>query len=59
MRCVADSQYTTDEGGVAAEYAVLVGFVVLIIIVGVGLFGNNLAQFIEGLAARIGEILGG
>jgi Flp pilus assembly pilin Flp len=47
-----------DSGAVAAEYGVLLGFVTLLIAVGVGLFGNTLAAFMSRIAATIARVLG-
>lgn len=38
-----------DEGATALEYGILVAFIAVIIIVGVGLFGNALNDFFAGL----------
>ena len=47
-----------DLGAVAAEYGVLLGFVILVIIVGVGMYGTNLNAFIADLATQIAGLLG-
>ncbi|WP_241825730.1 Flp family type IVb pilin, partial [Micromonospora sp. CB01531] len=43
-----------DEGASAVEYGLLVAFIALIIVVGVGLFGGALNTFFSGLATDIG-----
>ena len=44
-----------EKGATATEYAVLVSFIALIIIVGVTAFGNGLSAWFEGLSARVGK----
>lgn len=47
-----------DDGTVAAEYGVLLGFVTIAIAIGIGLYGTALAAFIDRLAAAIAQALG-
>lgn len=42
-----------EKGATATEYAVLVSFIALIIIVGVTAFGNQLSAWFTGLSGRI------
>ena len=42
-----------EEGATATEYGLLVGLIALIIVVGVGLFGNALDAFFTGLAGTV------
>jgi pilus assembly protein Flp/PilA len=42
-----------EEGATAAEYGLLVGLIALIIVIGVGLFGNALNAFFSDLAATV------
>jgi pilus assembly protein Flp/PilA len=44
-----------DKGATATEYGLLVGLIALIIVVGVGLFGNALNTFFSGLAGTVGS----
>ncbi|MCH6469359.1 Flp family type IVb pilin [Sinomonas terrae] len=43
-----------EKGATATEYALLVGLIALVIIFGVTAFGNNLQNFFQGLAAKVG-----
>ncbi len=43
-----------ERGATATEYALLVAFIALAIIVGVTLFGNALNTFFSNLATRVG-----
>jgi pilus assembly protein Flp/PilA len=43
----------SDEGATALEYGILVALIALIIIAGVGLFGNALNDFFAGLSGRV------
>jgi pilus assembly protein Flp/PilA len=43
-----------DRGATATEYALLVAFIAIVIIVGVGLFGTALNTFFTNLATRVG-----
>ena len=43
-----------EKGATATEYGLLVGLIALIIVVGVGLFGNALNTFFDGLATTVG-----
>ncbi len=47
------TRFVSDEGATALEYGVLVALIALIIIAGVGLFGNALDAFFAGIAARV------
>ncbi len=42
----------------AAEYGVLLGFVTIVIAIGIGAYGNALAAFIGRLAQSIAQALG-
>lgn len=44
-----------DKGATATEYGLLVGLIALIIVIGVGLFGNSLNTFFGGLATTVGS----
>lgn len=46
-----------DEGATATEYGLLVGFIALLIVVGVGLFGTALNNYFGGLATWIGSVI--
>ena len=43
-----------DRGATATEYALLVAFIAIVIIVGVGLFGTALNTFFTNLATSVG-----
>jgi pilus assembly protein Flp/PilA len=43
-----------DRGATATEYALLVAFIALAIVVAVGAFGSQLSTFFSGLAAQVG-----
>lgn len=45
--------YDRERGATATEYALLVAFIALAIIVGVTAFGNQLNTFFDGLAAKV------
>ena len=42
-----------ERGATATEYGLLVGLIALIIVIGVGLFGNALNTFFSGLAGTV------
>lgn len=42
-----------DEGATALEYAILVALIALIIVVGVGAFGDALNEFFKGIAGEV------
>ena len=44
-----------EEGATATEYGLLVGLIALIIVIGVGLFGNALNSFFSDLATTVGN----
>jgi pilus assembly protein Flp/PilA len=44
-----------EKGATATEYGLLVGLIALIIVVGVGLFGNALNGFFDGLSDTVGS----
>ena len=43
----------SDEGATAAEYGLLVALIALIIVVGVGAFGNALNAFFQSIATTV------
>lgn len=47
-----------DQGATAAEYGILLAFIVIVIVVGIGAYGNALGAFIARLAVQIQGILG-
>lgn len=47
------ARFDDETGATALEYGVLVALIALIIITGVGLFGNALDAFFAGIAARV------
>jgi pilus assembly protein Flp/PilA len=44
-----------EKGATATEYALLVGLIALVIIIGVTAFGNNLNSFFSNLASKVGS----
>jgi pilus assembly protein Flp/PilA len=42
-----------DKGATATEYGLLVGLIALIIVAGVGFFGNELDSFFNGLGSTV------
>ena len=44
-----------EKGATATEYGLLVGLIALIIVVGVGIFGNALNEFFTGLGGTVGS----
>jgi pilus assembly protein Flp/PilA len=47
----------SDEGATAVEYALLVGLIAVVLIVGVGLFGSNLNTFFNSIATWVQGIM--
>lgn len=47
-----------ERGATAAEYAVLLGFIVVVVAVGIGLFGQALEGLFESLVSRVSAQLG-
>jgi pilus assembly protein Flp/PilA len=47
-------RFTSEKGATATEYGLLVGLIALIIVAGVGLFGQNLNAFFNKLAGVVG-----
>ena len=43
-----------EKGATATEYALLVGLIALVIVIGVGAFGKNLNTFFSSLASTVG-----
>lgn len=50
----ADRLKDGERGATATEYALLVAFIALAIVVGVTAFGDELDAFFDGLGARVG-----
>ncbi len=48
-----------DRGATATEYALLVSFIAIAIIVTVGLFGTALSNFFGALATKVGSLKNG
>jgi Flp pilus assembly pilin Flp len=46
-----------DEGATATEYALLVGFIAIVIAVAVGLFGSNLSTWFDTIASTVSSFL--
>jgi pilus assembly protein Flp/PilA len=47
------SRLRDERGATATEYGLLVGLIALIIVIGVGLFGEALNTFFDGLSATV------
>lgn len=47
-----------EAGAVSAEYGVLLGFIILLVVVGVSAYGTALGAFITRLAVAIRGVLG-
>lgn len=43
----------------ATEYAVLLGFIAVVVAIGIAAFGDTLSLFIEGLGAGVDAVLPG
>jgi pilus assembly protein Flp/PilA len=50
----AQAPLEAERGATATEYALLVGLIALVIIIGVTAFGNNLNSFFSNLASTVG-----
>lgn len=50
--------WTQEKGATATEYSVLVGFVAIVIVAGVGLFGTSLNGVYTGLSTSLQTALG-
>ena len=48
--------HDSERGATATEYALLVAFIALVIVVGVTAFGNQLNDFFNSLGTRIGIV---
>lgn len=46
-----------DRGATATEYGLLVGFIAILIVVGVGLFGTALNTYFGGLAVWLDNVI--
>lgn len=46
-----------DNGATATEYGLLVGFIAMLIVLGVGLFGTALNTYFGGLATWLGSVI--
>jgi pilus assembly protein Flp/PilA len=53
-RIAARVSVRTEDGATATEYALLVTFIALAIILGVSTFGSSLSAFFTRLGARVG-----
>ena len=51
-------RFTKENGATATEYSILVGFIALIIVAGVGLFGAALNGYFDTLANGVKAALG-
>ncbi|OOP60643.1 hypothetical protein BMF89_16200 [Arthrobacter sp. SRS-W-1-2016] len=57
LKCLI-SFFAKERGATATEYSMLVGFIAVVIVVGVGAFGLALNGFIGGLANAVKVALG-
>jgi pilus assembly protein Flp/PilA len=46
-----------ERGATATEYGLLVGFIAVVIVVGVGLFGEALNIYFNGLSTWLGSVI--
>ena len=46
-----------ERGATATEYGLLVGFIAIVIVVGVGLFGEALNTYFDGLATWLSGVI--
>lgn len=46
-----------EQGATATEYGLLVGFIAFVIVGGVGLFGNELNAYFNGLASWLDAVI--
>ncbi|WP_457185361.1 Flp family type IVb pilin [Nocardioides sp. P5_E3] len=46
-----------ERGATATEYGLLVGFIAIVIVVGVGLFGSSLNTYFSGLATWLDAVI--
>ena len=53
----AGSGAVTDRGATATEYAVLVGFIVVVIAIAIGFFGSSLGSYYSYLVSAVGGYL--
>ena len=53
-----NGRHTRDErGATATEYGLLVGFIAIVIVVGVGFFGEALNTYFDGLATWLDSVI--
>ena len=57
MKRLLDMFNRAEEGATAVEYALLVGLIAVVLIVGVGLFGTNLNTFFNSIATWVQGIM--
>ena len=48
-----DALRARDHGATATEYAILVGFIAIVIVAGITVFGNQLNNFFSTMAAQL------
>lgn len=46
-----------EQGATATEYGLLVGFIAIVIVAGVGFFGNSLDAYFTGLSAWLDGVI--
>ena len=47
----------TDCGATATEYALLVGFIALVVVFGIAAFGTSLSAFWDSIAGTVGDLI--
>lgn len=57
MNRIELSRERDDLGATATEYGLLIGFIAIVIVFGVGLFGEALNTYFDGLAAWLGSTI--
>jgi pilus assembly protein Flp/PilA len=57
MNSSCDLRERDERGATATEYGLLVGFIAIVIVVGVGLFGGALNTYFGGLATWLDAVI--
>ncbi len=56
-RAGASPRSRSEAGATASEYALLMGFIALVIVVGIGAFGLSVTNWYDGLATGVEAVL--
>lgn len=57
MSVITSKRDRDEQGATATEYGLLVGFIAIVIVVGVGLFGDALNGYFGGLATWLATVI--